>query len=91
MVFVSCRTRSLAYAEDVALVRCSLELRSDRAFSKNRMVPRYLRARDLAFELLVERQCIADPLRLAGSGRGTSLHRCRSGLRHENERKQANE
>ena len=47
-------------------------------------------SRELALELLVEGQRLSCRLRLP-HGRRRGLHRCRSGLRHENERKQANE
>ena len=50
-----------------------------------------LESRDLAFELLVEGQFLVNRLRRTRRGRRRGLHRCRSGLRHENERKQANE
>ena len=50
-----------------------------------------LESRNLAFELLVEGQCSVIRLHRARRGRRRGLHRCRSGLRHENERKQANE
>jgi hypothetical protein len=46
--------------------------------------------RDLASELLIERERVSYRLRLTVV-RGGGLHRCRSGLRHESERKQANE
>jgi hypothetical protein len=45
---------------------------------------------DLALELLVEAERRSCRLCLS-NGRRRGLHRCRSGLRHENERKQANE
>ncbi len=45
---------------------------------------------ELALELLVEGERLLCRLRLP-HGRRRGLHRCRSGLRHENERKQANE
>ncbi len=47
-------------------------------------------SRELALELLVEGERLLCRLRLP-HGRRRGLHRCRSGLRHENERKQANE
>ena len=46
---------------------------------------------DLAFELLVEGQCFVNRVRRARDRRRRGLHRCRSGLRHKNESKQANE
>src|SRR4029079_1990114 len=46
---------------------------------------------ELLLELLVESECPPCRLHLVGGGARRGLHRCRSGLRHENERKQANE
>ena len=46
---------------------------------------------ELPLELLVEGDRLLCRRRLPRRGRRRGLHRCRSGLRRENERKQANE
>ena len=80
--------RRVARGSCLASARCSPEERSWRLLSKNRIVPRYLRAFARAsLEPLVESQglplLLRDLGRGLGRGRRFRLRRCRSGLSHE--------